>query len=203
MYHMHIWKNELLPVLVPGVAVLMVHLDPWHGFCHSWNLKIWILIEKLACKHVSHAYLKKMNNSLSWSLGLLFSLFTWTLNMAFVTLLTPKFGFPLKNWHMNMYHMHIWKNEQLPVLVPGVAVLVVSLDPRYGLCRSWNLWIWIPLEKVAYKHVHSSGNPKIKFFLFCCWGSRGSWWGGAPAPWRSISALPKHQNSDSAWKIGL
>ena len=105
-----------------------------------------------------------MNYSLSWSLGLPFSLFSWTLDMAFVNLAATKFGFPLKNWHMNMYHMHIWKNEQLPVLVPGVAVLVVSLDPRYGLCHSWNLWIWIPLEKVAYKHVHSSSNPKIKIF---------------------------------------
>ena len=43
-----------------------------------------------------------MNYSLSWSLGLPFSLFTWTLDMAFVNLLTPKFGFCLKNWPINM-----------------------------------------------------------------------------------------------------
>ena len=114
MYHIHIWKNEQLPVPVPGVAVLIVHLDPWHDLCHTCNPQIWTPIEKLAYKHVSYAYLKK--------------------------------------------------NELLPVLVPEVAVLVVPLDPRYGLCRSWNLWIWIPLEKVAYKHVHSSSNPKIKIF---------------------------------------
>ena len=28
MFHMHILKNELLLVLVPGVAILIVHLDP-------------------------------------------------------------------------------------------------------------------------------------------------------------------------------
>ena len=56
MYHMHI---ELFPVLVPGVAVLIVHLDPQHGFCHPCDLEIRIPIEKLAYKHVSYAYLKK------------------------------------------------------------------------------------------------------------------------------------------------
>ena len=74
-------KNELLPVLVPCVAVPIVHteLDPQHVLCHTCNLKILIPIEKLAYKHVSYAYLKK--------------------------------------------------NELLPVLVPGVAVLIVHLDP--------------------------------------------------------------------------
>ena len=72
-------KNELLPVLVPGVVVYIVHLDPQHDLCQSCNLKILIPIEKLAYKHVSYAYLKK--------------------------------------------------NELLPVLVPGVAVLIVHLDP--------------------------------------------------------------------------
>ena len=84
---MHIWKNELLPVLVPVVAVLIVHLNPWHGFCHPCNLKIRIPIEKLAYKHVSYSYLKKMNNSLFMAMGLPFSMVTWTtwtLEMAFV-----------------------------------------------------------------------------------------------------------------------
>ena len=97
MYHMHVWKIELLPVLVPGVAILFVHLDPQYFFCHPCNPKIRILIEKLAYKHVSYVCLKKMNYSLSWSLGLPFSLFTWTLDMEFFTLVTSKFGFPLKN----------------------------------------------------------------------------------------------------------
>ena len=153
MYQMHVWKNELLPVLVPGVVVYIVHLDPQHDLCQSCNLKILIPIEKLAYKHVSYAYLKKMNYSLSWSLGLPFSLFTWTLDMEFFTLVTSKFGFPLKNWHINMYHMHIWKNEQLPVLVPWVAVLIVHLDPQYGICHPCDLKIWIPIEKLACKHV--------------------------------------------------
>ena len=154
MYHIHIWKNEQLPVLVPGVAVLIVHLDPRHNLCHTCNLEIRILIEKLAYKHVSYVYLKKMNYSLPWSLGLPFSLFSWTLDMTFVTLVTSKFGFPLKNWQMNMYHIHIWKNEQLSVLVPWVAVLIVHLDPRYGLCQPFNPKIRILLEKLAYKHVY-------------------------------------------------
>ena len=59
MYHMHVQKNELLLVLVPGVAVLIVHLDPQYGLCHPFNPKIRIPIEKLAYEHVSYAYLKK------------------------------------------------------------------------------------------------------------------------------------------------
>ena len=90
-------KNERLPVLVPGVVVFMVNLDSRHDLCHTCNLEIRILIEKLAYKHVSYVYLKKMNYSLPWSLGLPFSLFSWTLDMTFVTLVPSKFGFPLKN----------------------------------------------------------------------------------------------------------
>ena len=48
-----------------------------------------------------------MNYSLSWSLRLPFSSFTWTLDMAFVNLETSKFGFPLKNWHINMCYILI------------------------------------------------------------------------------------------------
>ena len=46
-------------VLVPGVVVLMVHLDPQHDLCQTFNLNIRIPIEKLSYKHVSYAYLKK------------------------------------------------------------------------------------------------------------------------------------------------
>ena len=165
MYHIHIWKNEQLPVLVPGVAVLIVHLDPRHNLCHTCNLEIRILIEKLAYKHVSYVYLKKMNYSLPWSLGLPFSLFSWTLDMTFVTLVTSEFGFSLKNWHINMYHRYIWKNELLPVLVPGVAVLVVPLDPQYCLCHTCNLKIRIPIEKLTYKHVSYAYLKKMNYSL--------------------------------------
>ena len=41
-------------------ASCIVQLDLWNGFCHPCNLKIRIFIEKLAYKHVSHAYLKKI-----------------------------------------------------------------------------------------------------------------------------------------------
>ena len=54
-----------VPVQVPGVVILVVHLDPRHDLCHTCKLKIWILIEKLAYKHVSYAYLKKWITSLS------------------------------------------------------------------------------------------------------------------------------------------
>ena len=40
-------KNELLPVLVPGVAVLIVHLDPQFGICHPCDLEIWIPIKDI------------------------------------------------------------------------------------------------------------------------------------------------------------
>ena len=46
-------------VLVPVVVVLMVHLDPQHDLCQTFNLNIRIPIEKLSYKHVSYAYLKK------------------------------------------------------------------------------------------------------------------------------------------------
>ena len=45
-------KNELLPVLVPGVAVFMAHLDLRHVLCHTCNLEILIPIEKVAYEHV-------------------------------------------------------------------------------------------------------------------------------------------------------
>ena len=52
------------------------------------------------------------------------------------------------------------KNELLPVLVPGVAVLIVNLDPRYDLCQPFNPQIRILLEKLAYKHVYC---PRVPF----------------------------------------
>ena len=138
MYHIHFWKNEQLPVLVPGVAILIVHLDPLDDLCHTCKLKIWILIEKLAYKHVSYSYLKKMNYSLSWSLGLSFLWLTWTLDMTFVTLVTSKFGFPLKNWHINMYHMHIWKKWITPCTGPWRCCSCCSPGP--------SIWPLLPLK---------------------------------------------------------
>ena len=93
---MYIFEKMNNSLSVPGVAILIVHLDPLDDLCHTCNLEIRIPIEKLVYKHVSYAYLKKMNYSLYWSLELLFLLFPWTLDMAFVTLETSEFGFPLK-----------------------------------------------------------------------------------------------------------
>ena len=46
--------------------------------------------------------------------------------------------------------------KKIPFLVPGVAVLVVLLDPRYGLCQPCSHKIRIPIEKLAYEHVSHS-----------------------------------------------
>ena len=60
---------------------------------------------------------------------LLLSLFTWTLDMTFVTLVTSKFGLPLKNWHINMYHMYIWKKWTTPCPGPWGCRSPCSLGP--------------------------------------------------------------------------
>ena len=46
--------------------------------------------------------------------------------------------------------MLIFSNE-LPLLVPEVAVLIVHLDPQHDLSQPCNLEIWISLEKFAYE----------------------------------------------------
>ena len=71
-------------------------------------------------------------------MGCLFSRFTWTLYSKFENRI------PIKKLYTNM---HIFKNELLPVLVPGVAFLFVYQDSRYGFCQPSNLEIWIFLEK--------------------------------------------------------
>ena len=76
-------------------------------------------IEKLAYKHVSYVYLKKMNYSLSWSLELPFLLFPWTLDIAFVTLVTSKFGLALKKWHINMYQSYVYLKKKRTTPCPG------------------------------------------------------------------------------------
>ena len=132
-----------------NIHMIHVYMPIFNG---SPNFEVTSVKIKRSCICITYIF-EKMNNSLSWSLGLLFSLFTWTLDMTFVTLVTSEFGFSLKNWHINMYHRYIWKNELLPVLVPGVAVLVVPLDPQYCLCHTCNLKIRISIEKLAYKHI--------------------------------------------------
>ena len=44
------------------------------------------------------------------------------------------------------------KFDLFPVLVSGVADLIVHLDPHYGLRRPSNLEIRIPILKSAYEH---------------------------------------------------
>ena len=79
----------------------------------QWESEFRVEVWQRSCICITYIF-EKMNNSLSWSLGLLFSLFTWTLDITFVTLVTSKFGFILINWYINMYHMYIWKKWTTP-----------------------------------------------------------------------------------------
>ena len=92
-----------------------------------------------------------MNNSLSKSLGLSFSWFTWTLDMTFVTLVNSRFGFWLKNWHINMYHMHIWKKWITPCpgpwgccsyCSPGPSIWPLSPLKLLNLDSPWKSSLW-------------------------------------------------------------
>ena len=140
-------------VLVPGVAVLMVHLDPWHGFCHSWNLKIWIPIEKLAYEHVSYAYLKKWTTPCPSPWGCHShgspGPSTWPLSHLKPQNSDSHWKIGIKTCIICIFE----KNVLFPVLIPRVAVLFVSLDPRYCLRHTCNPEIRIPIEKLAYEHV--------------------------------------------------
>ena len=74
--------------------------------------------------------------------------------MALVPLVTPEIRIPIRKLVNKLVsHAYLKKNEQLPVLVPGVAVLIVHLEPRYGLCHPCDLEILITIEKMAYEHV--------------------------------------------------
>ena len=113
-----------------------------------------------------------MNYSLSWSLGLPFSLFPWTLDIAFVTLVTSKFGFPLKNWHINMYHMHIWKKWITPCpgpwscrsrCSPGPSIWPLSPLKPLNLDSPWKISLWtcimsLGLENKKYDKLLSGKN---------------------------------------------
>ena len=113
-----------------------------------------------------------MNYSLSWSLELPFSLFPWTLDIAFVTLVTSKFGFPLKNWHINMYHMHIWKKWTTPCpgpwsclsrCSPGPSIWPLSPLKPLNLDSPWKISLWtcimsLGLENKKYDKLLSGKN---------------------------------------------
>ena len=98
-----------------------------------------------------------MNYSLSMSMGLLFSMLTWTLEMTFVALIIPKFEFPLKIWPLNMcIVLELLKLRIFGCLAedPGVLDEEVLLHPGDYLQRFRNSKIRILLEKLAYKHVY-------------------------------------------------
>ena len=99
-----------------------------------------------------------MNYSLSMSMGLIFSMLTWTLEMAFIALIIPKFEFPLKIWPINMYIvLELLKLRFFGFVAedPGVLDEEVLLHPGDYLQRWFrNSKIRILLEKLACRHVH-------------------------------------------------
>ena len=69
---------------------------------------------------------KKMNYSLSYSLGLPFSLLTWTIDMAFVTLETSKFG----PWKISLgVDGFLQKFEQKNIFTPPPVLIRVKSFP--------------------------------------------------------------------------
>ena len=64
---------------------------------------------------------------------MLFCKYTWSLRMADNVSKIVKFGFALKNWPKNMYHMYILKYDQLPDLIHDHVILEVHLVPQDGL----------------------------------------------------------------------
>ena len=82
-----------------------------------------------------------LGNNMVMIKSLLFSLFSkyaWFLRMTASVSKILKFGFTLKNWPKNMYHMFILKNDQLPDLIHDHVDLDVHLDPQDGLERLRN-----------------------------------------------------------------
>ena len=69
---------------------------------------------------------------------MLFSKYTWSLKIAVNVSKITKFGFALKNWPKNMYHMYMIKNYQHPDLIHDHVILNVHLDPQGGLERLKN-----------------------------------------------------------------
>ena len=62
---------------------------------------------------------------------MLFSKYSWSLRMTVKVPKIAKFGFALKIWPKNMYHMYT--NDELPDLIHGHVILEVHLVPQDGL----------------------------------------------------------------------
>ena len=77
-----------------------------------------------------------------------------------------KFGFALKNWPKNMYHINILKNYQLPDLIHDHVDLDVHLDPQDGLKFLRIHKIQIPHKNLDYLHVHCPSITRIEDKLF-------------------------------------
>ena len=82
--------------------------------------------------------------------------------MAFSTTKTPKFGFSLKNWPINMCIVLVFLKLRIRVkvaVVLGVLDEDVLLHPGDDFEGFQNPKIRILLEKLAYRHVYCPRVP--------------------------------------------
>ena len=98
---------------------------------------------------------------------MLFSKYSWSLRIVASVSKLAKFGFALKNWPKNMYHMYILKYYQFPDLVHDHVDLDVHLDPQDGLKHPRNHKIRKPHEKLGYYHVYCPSITRIEEVISC------------------------------------
>ena len=106
-----------------------------------------------------------MNYSLSYSMSMLFLMWTWVLEVASNASKSAKFGFCLKNWPINMCIVLVFLKLRIRVkvaVVLGVLDEDVLLHPGDDFEGFRNPKIWILLEKLAYTYVHYAGIPIIE-----------------------------------------
>ena len=81
--------------------------------------------------------------------------------MTFVTLVNSKFGFSLKNWHINMYHIHIWKIWITPCpgpwsccscCSPGPSILPLSPLKPLDLDSPWKSSLWTCIMSLGFEN---------------------------------------------------
>ena len=109
MHHMYTINKWTSPCRASWVCC-----SPMMGFSTSKSANFGFSLKNWPSTHLSYVYVEQMNYSLSYSLSMLFSMWTWVLEVAFSTTKTPKFGFSLKNWPRDMYHRYTIKNWTTP-----------------------------------------------------------------------------------------
>ena len=98
-----------------------------------------------------------MNYSLSYSMSMLFLMWTWVLEVASNASKSAKFGFCLKHWPIKMCIVLVFLKLRIRVkvaVVLGVLDEDVLLHPGDDFEGFRNPKIQILLEKLAYRHVY-------------------------------------------------